>query len=453
MVVTPSSGATTSLTSNKPIETTPLNVSIRLPDDMNERKNLIKRNLDHTDLKDVKFNADSIKTELKKPQDIKEEQKDEKFKTELIIPKVSMDKVTVKEENDSGSEIAKDDGGYMPQGLPPMGYNPKEPHLNHLHPLNLKESPDSRSKEQIMNLSHTPYMKDPQYPYNQQKEPLIKVEPHDEPIELTKTDIYNQPVVSQPLNIPTVIPMSQAGRMEGQFEEEKKEKLERPERVDRPERSDLGGMSTPIGQPPLPSLMQSGNLVTIGGGQPPMNHYNFMSSLPYPHPQSPRPLDKNQIHLNPPTSQPLPATAVPQNEPQNLKIKQEVADPAPPHMPMPAYSQAAPIPSSYTPTSGSYTPSSLPPPPMNDPLQSLKDVKVPGFNLPSAVSQTISGGDRPPSGPIVDIKKEPEFSGQRPASSSPARSPVTKSPALKPAGTPTGAGTISQTPPLRQSSK
>lgn len=43
-------------------EPMPLNVSIRLPDDMNERKHLIKRNLEGAlDMKDVKFNPEAIK--------------------------------------------------------------------------------------------------------------------------------------------------------------------------------------------------------------------------------------------------------------------------------------------------------------------------------------------------------------------------------------------------------
>lgn len=91
---------------------------------------------------------------------------------------------------------------------------------------------------------------------------VIKMEPRDEPIELTnasRSEMYNQPMVSQPLNIPTIIPMSQnPGRpLENHYEEDKRmdrherdrtERLERPERIDRPERTDLGGMGTPIGK-------------------------------------------------------------------------------------------------------------------------------------------------------------------------------------------------------------
>lgn len=269
----------------------PLNVSIRLPDDLTERKNLIKRNLEHADSKDTKFSAEATKinSEVKKENvktemEVKEENKDipDKFKTELIIPKV-----TIKEEVDSGSEILKDEPYKDNSVYMPMNYGMKEAHINHIHPLNLKENQLEKPKDQQpMNLNHTPYLKEPhkneQYaPFNQNKDPLntvIKLEPRDEPMELTnpsRTDIYNQPIVSQPLNIPTVIPMSQIGTnrpTDGVYEDEKRgdkqegerrEKLERPERLDRPERTDLG-MGMPIGQPPLPSLMQSGNLVTIG---------------------------------------------------------------------------------------------------------------------------------------------------------------------------------------------
>lgn len=268
----------------------PLNVSIRLPDDMNERKNLIKRNLEQTESKDLKFGMDAKKEPSKIEKEVKEEAPPEKYKTELIIPKV--DKVVVKEETDSNSELLKEesykDNIFVPM-KEQMNYALKEPHLNHLlsnHPLNLKDT----SKDQVLNLNHIPYMKEPpkteQYNFAPSKEPplshgmstVIKLEPHDEPMELTnssRAEIFGQPIMSQPLNIPTVIPMAQMQQSGGSrsggeedkrmgMERERTEKLERPERLDRPERSDLGGLGTPIGQPPLPSLMQSGNLVTIG---------------------------------------------------------------------------------------------------------------------------------------------------------------------------------------------
>lgn len=85
---------TPKLPSAVPSETKPLNVSIRLPDDLNERKNLIKMTSENP-----KFNSDSarfgaeIKKEkvedsngvIKTEKDIKEDVK-ETIKTELIIP-------------------------------------------------------------------------------------------------------------------------------------------------------------------------------------------------------------------------------------------------------------------------------------------------------------------------------------------------------------------------------
>lgn len=416
--------ATTSVATTVPVITStkvvtsepmPLNVSIRLPDDMNERKNLIKRNL-------VEF-ATETKREPVKPENpttasgvkeiVKEEIKEvsEKFKTELIIPKVvAMEKPPIKEEvTDCSNDSVKEDvpisyGIKEQQPLPPT-------HLNH-YPLNLKEP-----KEQVLNLNTYPYGPPPQ-----KEHAVIKLEPRDEPMELTnnsnRTEMYN---VNQPLNIPTVIPT----RNPENYEEEKQrtEKLERPERVERPERTDLG--APPIGQPPLPSLMQSSNLVTIGGNQPPsINHYGYMPSFTLP--QSPRNLEKPQ----------------PQNEPQNLKIKQEIPDGQHPQPPLPPPPQSTV--GLIQPTSTPYMVSSpLPPhlPPTTDPLQSLKDVKVPGFSLPSAVSQT---NERPPSGPAVDnIKKEPDFG---PPSTTPRASPAqpSKSPALKSI---TPVSSVAQTPP------
>lgn len=167
---------------------------------------------------------------------------------------------------------------------------------------------------------------------------VIKVEPRDEPIELTSQSRNEPPQpysgMSQPLNIPQVIPMSQTlphnlrHSNDNHYEEESRrleklerpERLDRPDRVERPERSEMGSItSTPIGQPPLPNLMQSSNLVTIGGSQPPaMNHYGFLP--PFGHPQSPRNMEKPpQPHS---ISQSATSSSQNQNEPQNLKIKQ-----------------------------------------------------------------------------------------------------------------------------------
>lgn len=165
---------------------------------------------------------------------------------------------------------------------------------------------------------------------------VIKVEPRDEPMELTSQarNDHSQSYTGmpQPLNIPQIIPMSQnlpqnlRHNNESHFEEESRriEKLERPERIERPDRLDRPERdvapitSTPIGQPPLPNLMQSSNLVTIGGSQPPhMNHYGFLPQ--FGHPQSPRNMEKPQsVSQSGPTSSQISN----QNEPQNLKIKQ-----------------------------------------------------------------------------------------------------------------------------------
>lgn len=550
------------ISSNKPpvvssaSDSTPLNVSIRLPDDLNERKNLIKRNIDQ-EIKDVKLSPENYKfsqdlkkevkvdSNLVKLDEMKEDLKEvpDKFKTELIIPKVvTIDKVVIKEEvTDSSNEAInmnlKEDSNsnsnmykeniYVPQNLnvkEQMGYGLKEPHMNHYpssHPLNLKDPQlEQRQKEQVLGLNPA-FVKETnvksetsfgfgQPPKENLSHPLaamVKLEPRDEPMELTnpRQEVYSQNIVAQPLNIPTVIPLSQmqAQRPESHYEEEKR--MERSDKLpERQERQELSMGSAPIGQPPLPSMMQSNNLVTIGGGQPSINHYGYLPNGPY-NPHSPRNIDKNLPHMvqplvstNPNTNQIPGAT---QNEPQNLKIKQEVPDSIPPtsqtHITsMPPYSQSIPptsiplnVPSSSVPNSiispqvNQITPvpssnltqssngippaspgvfssiSSQPnvptgPPLATDPLQSLKDVKVPGFNIPSAVTQPASINERPSSGSTVEIKKEqPEYPvTQNIPSVSPAQPPSEKSPVPKStSGTSTpGAIVVSQTPPLRQ---
>ncbi|KAK9746205.1 Atrophin-1 family [Popillia japonica] len=517
----------------------PLNVSIRLPDDINERKNLIKRNLAVTsDIKELKF-PEAVKDdinerknlikrnlavtsdikELKFPEavkypteiksepvipetimkiekEIKDEIKDvvqpDKFKTELktelIIPKVPLEKVIIKEELESSNEAINlnpkeefKDNLFLPQTMnikEQINFSLKDTHLNHLQPLGMSEM--ERPKEQIPNPQ--PYLtkdtfKNEYNVYNQKEQnaPLnavVKLEPRDEPMELTssnRADLFNQSMTAQTLNIPTVIPMSQSmqNRNENMYEEEKREKLERPERVERPDRGDLkrpdrGDLT--IGQPPLPNIMQSANLVTIGG-QSGINHYGYMSYNPH----SPRNLEKNV-----PTSQPLMPTQINQMEPQNLKIKQEVPE-TPVHnlstnyapysqgnmsssssgslhnsTPSPQINPNPPqinVPSAPSSGYGSQSNSSMS---MmnNDPLQSLKDVKVPGFSLPSVVAQSVSN-ERPSSGSAIEIKKEPEYPTPI-TSASPIQPPV-KSPAPKTtSSTPTPTINVSQTPPLRQ---
>lgn len=474
--------------------------------------------------KEIKVENPPIKTE----KDIKEEILDipEKFKTELIIPKVvTMDKVIIKEEHESSNEAINmnvnnkeepiyKENLFMPQNMikePTLTFGGlKEQHLNnHLppnHPIILKE-PTDRNKE--MNLSQ-PYLKEQmkaveQFNPYQSKEmhPLnsvVKMEPRDEPIELTnsnKSDIYNQPPLGpQPLNIPTVIPISSQQRQQDHFDDnndkrmERNEKLERPERLDRPDLTNL--MGTSIGQPPIPSLMQSGNLVTIGGQQS-INPYSYMPPTHY-NPHSPRNMDKNQIpqmqqipsaQIMPPTQ----PTSLSQNEPQNLKIKQEIPDSLPvnpPHLnSLPPYSQNIPPTNMSIPSSGqnqqqppqmiqqqigplaTMTPSNLsqssyPNPTLNsvmDPLQSLKDVKVPGYNITSNVPSqpqpaiVTNNNDRPSSGPTIEnIKKEPDYPpSNQIMANSPAPPPQEKSPAPKNnSSTPTPRVSVSQTPPLHQ---
>lgn len=535
-IVTTTTGTTVPIiSSSKPSLVTsesPLNVSIRLPDDINERKNLIKRNIEHSnELKDVKFNTEPVKfnNELKKEikvesvqQPINKNEKDiikeemldipEKFKTELIIPKVvTMDKVIIKEEQESSNEAInmnmnnKEDNIYkenlfMPQNMikePTLSFGLKEQHLNnHLppnHSLIMKDTQNvDRNKE--MNLSQSymkEQMKNDQFPSYHNKEaishPIVKIEPRDEPIELTnpnKSDIYNQPLGPQPLNIPTVIPISQQ-RQENHFDEDKRiernDKLERPERLDRPDLSNI--MGTSIGQPPLPSLMQSGNLVTIGGQQS-INPYSYMAPTHY-NPHSPRNMDKNQMQMqqlsNAQMNMPQQSNMA-QNEPQNLKIKQEIPDSLPvnnqSHLnSLPPYSQNIPptnmsisagnqpqgnmvqqigplatlTPSNLSQSNYTNQPQSNMNSVINDPLQSLKDVKVPGYNLSSTVPQPSVSNERPSSGPTIDnIKKEPDYVGnQGIMAGSPAQPPTEKSPAPKNnSNTPTPGVGVSQTPPL-----
>lgn len=200
-----------------------------------------------------------------------------------------------------------------------------------------------------------------------------------------------------------------------------------------------------IGQPPLPSMMQTANLVTIGGGMPTNptgmpSHYGYIQGSPY----QPRSIsEKNSAPIsvlphmvsnansmmtqnNVPTSQPIIISnnehiAHNQNEPQNLKIKQEIRDPSPSiHQPIatpPAHQHPENVPQG-----------------LMDPLQSLKDVKVPGFALSSnpSISQPLPSNNNSSNilsssghisepidirsqsnngflAPAIDIKKEPDF--------------------------------------------
>lgn len=468
----------------------PVNVSIKLPDDLNERKNLIRKSLDLSE-KEIKFTPEPIKAEVKQEEPIKTEIKEENIKTELIIPKViPMEKSVIKEETELSNEsviVPKEEiyknELFVPQNLhikeQPMSFNIKEP-LEHMNATpHYKESqlinPCNKENKELLNhqnyglkeaLKQEPYsfsntIKD-QPPINHTINTVIKLEPHDEPIELTNNanqqprELYQPQIQNPPITIPTVIPMSQQLQQNNrgensQFEEEKR--LERPERPEMP----LPVIPPQIGQPPIQNLMQTGNLVTIGGNQP-MSHYGYLGS-PYGHTNpSPRSLDKNTLpHMSssaipisvaqpvlPTTQSNVNVSVNLQNEPQNLKIKQEISE-----------------------SSSSQSISSAPTPPTSqplnsDPLQSLKDVKVPGFSLPSsAVSQPLAGNvpnpdNRPSSGhsfSVDNIKKEMDYppisSHSSVQSNVPTLNPPTeRSPALKVISS-NPATPSTATPPLR----
>lgn len=174
-----------------------------------------------------------------------------------------------------------------------------------------------------------------------------------------------------------------------------------------------------LSQPSIGGLLPPGPLISVGGG-PSMVPYGFMPGL-YGHPGHPSHPGMEKPGLIPPLMQQVPpshslpgSTNIPppsnQNDPsmpQDLKIKQEVPD----NMPANLSTQA-------------------------DPLQSLKEVKVPGYPVGSAIAQhltterdresisSVENSSRPPSQPTNDnsnapsaylgpriesIKKEPDF--------------------------------------------
>lgn len=304
--------------SNKTPPEAPLNVSLRIPEEITDIKHMIKCTDEEVKLETPEIKKEAFKVDTK-TEEVKEEEKEtEKVKTELIIPRViTMDKVLPPEDFEPVNEQPQQHIISIKDHLKdPVGYynEPPAPLLNLLqpnlkepkqHPLNLKDQPvDVRPNDQIVNMNHTYMAPDqikqepvsygfPGTPKEQsnQEAPVqnpvpntvIKIEPRDEPMELTsQVRDFVQPPTQQPLNIPQVIPMAQfAAQPNPQYEEERRqEKMERPERLDRPERQDLGvaqGIgNTPIGQPPLPSMMQSNNLVTIGGGPQQMGHYGYI---------------------------------------------------------------------------------------------------------------------------------------------------------------------------------
>lgn len=186
----------------------------------------------------------------------------------------------------------------------------------------------------------------------------------------------------------------------------------------------------PLSQPSIAGLLPPGPLISVGGG-PSLGPYGFMPTSLYGHPGHPghpshpsHPGHPGHPGLDKPGSMPPLMQQIPpshsmagtipppsaQNDPsmpQDLKIKQEVPD----NMPANLSTQA-------------------------DPLQSLKEVKVPGYPIGSAIAQhltterdresisSIDNSSRPPSQPtnensstpsaflgprIESIKKEPDF--------------------------------------------
>lgn len=200
-----------------------------------------------------------------------------------------------------------------------------------------------------------------------------------------------------------------------------------------------------LSQPSIAGLLPPGPLISVGSGSN-VGPYGFMPSSLYGHPghpglEKPSPLPP-LIQQVPPTHGHPGANLIPppsnQNDsmPQDLKIKQEVPD----NMPANLSTQN-----------------------VSDPLQSLKEVKVPGYPIGSAIAQHLSterdresissveNNSRPPSqptnessnmpsaflGPRIDsIKKEPDFLHQ---------------PHLPPSTTSQGSGSdsVSTLPPVK----
>lgn len=207
----------------------------------------------------------------------------------------------------------------------------------------------------------------------------------------------------------------------------------------------------PLSQPSITSLLPPGPLISVGSGTN-VGPYGFMPSPLYGHPGHPG-LDKTssmpQMMQQIPPSHGLQGNNLippPPNQndpsmPQDLKIKQEIPD----------------------------VPANLSTQNVSDPLQSLKEVKVPGYPIGSAIAQHLSSerdresmssvenNSRPPSQPtnettnmtsaflgprIESIKKEPDFLHQphiTPVSSSQvsASEPTNTIPPVKSPHTPT----------------
>lgn len=129
----------------------------------------------------------------------------------------------VKEETDLSVDLMKEDAMaiykegslFMPHNLgmkEPMNYGLN--HIQTIHPVHLKDGngggqpPKDTKEPPLLNLNHPYPLNKPETPEKEIQSTVIKVEPRDEPMELTNTANRTESF-GPPLNIPTVIPMSQ----------------------------------------------------------------------------------------------------------------------------------------------------------------------------------------------------------------------------------------------------
>ncbi|XP_038220737.1 arginine-glutamic acid dipeptide repeats protein [Zerene cesonia] len=176
----------------------------------------------------------------------------------------------------------------------------------------------------------------------------------------------------------------------------------------------------PLSQPSISGLLPPGPLISVSGGGSNIGPYGFMPSSLYGHTGHPgleKPSSLPPLMQQVPPSHSISGGNMMQSQsnqndpsmPQDLKIKQEVPD----NMPANLSTQS-----------------------VSDPLQSLKEVKVPGYPIGSSIAQHLSSerdresmssvenNSRPPSQPtnenssmpsaflgprIESIKKEPDF--------------------------------------------
>lgn len=110
--------------------------------------------------------------------------------------------------------IYKESSLFMPHSLgmkEPMNYGLN--HIQTIHPVHLKDGgggqPPKDSKEpSLLNLNHAYPPTKSEAGEKEAQTTVIKSEPHDEPMELTNP-VSRSEGFGPPLNIPTVIPMSQ----------------------------------------------------------------------------------------------------------------------------------------------------------------------------------------------------------------------------------------------------